>query len=54
VILETKITLTAADLFTALEAAKKGGVDFASENVSITFDAKGEVTAIERFYTPWQ
>lgn len=54
VILETKITLTAADLFTALEAARKGGVDFASENVSITFDADGEVTAIERFYTPWQ
>jgi len=53
-ILEEKKTLTAADLFTALEAAKEDGVGFDSENVSVSFDENGEAVEIERFYTPWQ
>ena len=46
--------LTAADLFTALAAAKEGGVQFDSQNVSITFDEYGEVSKVERYYAPWQ
>ena len=52
--LDEKKTQTAAELFTALEAAKTDGVAFDGENVSITFDEAGEVTQIERFYAPWQ
>ena len=47
-------TLTAADLFAALEAAKNDGVGFSSENIFITFDESGEAATIERFYAPWQ
>ena len=54
IMLDEKKTLTGEDLFAELEAAKDGGIGFDSENVSITFDADGEVTQIERFYAPWQ
>lgn len=54
VMLDEKKTLTAADLFAALEAAKNGGLGFASENVTVTFGDDGEVTEIDRFYAPWQ
>ena len=29
-------------------------VDFASDNVYVSFDENGEMTTVERFYTPWQ
>ena len=47
-------TLTAADLFSALEATKENGSGFDRQNVSITFDEDGAATEIERFYAPWQ
>ena len=52
--LEEEQTLTAADLFAALEAAKDDGVGFDSENVSVSFDENGAAVQIERFYAPWQ
>ena len=54
IMLDENKTLTAADLFAALEAANNGGVGFSSENVNIVFDENGEASAIERFYAPWQ
>jgi len=53
-ILDENKTMTAADLFTALEAAKNDGVGFNSENIRITFNENGEATTVERFYAPWQ
>ena len=54
VLLDEAKTLTAADLFSALEATKTDGSGFDRQNVSITFDGNGEATEIERFYAPWQ
>lgn len=43
---------TAAEFREMLAA---GGVpDFASDNVYVTFDDNGEMSVVERFYTPWQ
>lgn len=53
-ILDEKKTLTAADLFAALEEAKKDGVGFESQNVYVSFDENGELKEVDRFYTPWQ
>ena len=53
-VLDESLTLTAADLFTALEVAQAGGVGLDSNNVKITFDENSEATSIERYYTPWQ
>ena len=52
--LEEKQTLTATDLFTAMETAVNSGIGFDSQNVSITFNEDGEAAEIERFYAPWQ
>ncbi len=54
VMLDEAKTLTAADLFSALEATKENGSGFDRQNVSITFDEDGAATEIERFYAPWQ
>ena len=54
VILDEVRTLTADDLFDALEATKTDGSGFDRQNVNITFDENGNATAIERFYAPWQ
>ena len=54
VVLDEAKTLTAADFFAALAAVTEETVGFDSRNVSITFDDNGDVSAIERFYAPWQ
>ena len=50
--LDTPTEHTAAEFREMLAA---GGVpDFASDNVNVTFDEDGQMTLVERFYTPWQ
>ena len=53
-LLDDSKILTAADLFSALEATKEDGSGFDRQNVSITFDEDGAATEIERYYAPWQ
>ena len=50
--LEEPTEHTAAE-FTAMLAAG-GYPDFASDNVTVTFDDDGNMVRAERFYTPWQ
>ena len=50
-ILDEKTEHTAAE-FTAM-LQEGGSPDFASDNVYVTF-VNGEMTVVERFYTPWQ
>lgn len=52
--LDESKALNASELFAALEAANNDGIRFDSENINITFDDNGQVTVIERCYTPWQ
>ena len=54
VLLDDSKILTAADLFSALEATTEDGSGFDRQNVSITFDEDGAATEIERYYAPWQ
>ena len=51
-ILDTLTEQSAADFIALLTAG--GYPDFASDNVNVTFDANGELSLIQRFYTPWQ
>ena len=51
-ILEQPTEHTAEELKAMLTAG--GYPDFASDNVYVTFDDNGEMTRVERFYTPWQ
>ena len=51
-VLDTPATETAADLRKLLEHTD--GPDFASQNVTVTFDENGGLAKVERFHTPWQ
>ena len=50
--LDTPTEHTAAEFREMLAAG--GAPDFASDNVYVTFDDNGEMSLVERFYTPWQ
>ena len=50
--LDTPTEHTAAEFREMLAAG--GTPDFASDNVYVTFDEDGQMTLVERFYTPWQ
>lgn len=52
--LEQAAEKTAADLFAALELAQGSGISFDSQNVRVTFGENGELTEVDRYYTPWQ
>ena len=52
--LDEPVTLTAADLFSALAAAQNGGIGFDTQNVTVTFDENGELAQVRREHTPWQ
>ena len=51
-ILDTPTEHTAEEFAGMLAAGSN--VDFASDNVYVTFDENGELSLVERFYTPWQ
>lgn len=52
--LDEPVTLTADDLFAALEAAENGGIGFNTQNVTVTFGEDGTLAQVRREYTPWQ
>lgn len=51
-VLDESTVHTAAEFAEMLAAG--GSPDFASDNVNVTFDENGQMTLVERFYTPWQ
>lgn len=52
--LDEPVKHTAAEFIGIFNAQDENDVGFAATNVSITFDAEGNVETIRRYYTPWQ
>lgn len=52
--LDEPLKYTAAEFLEILQNPKSTDPGFAADNVKVTFDESGRMTAVERLYVPWQ